>query len=169
MLLKQNLFLLGICCFFMVNRQEGFHFKKTTQSHAKVPFRLIGNLMVLEVKLNEIPLSFILDTGANHTFLFNLAIKDSLELKNIERYILENPYGLGIKENTLFVCDGTAGLKLFNKTDPVVLQLFEQYEDIQAKDVIPLENSLLMIGNNTLYQYEYVGNGINLISSFLLE
>lgn len=96
MLLKQNLFLLGICCFFMVNGQEGFHFKKTTQSHAKVPFRLIGNLMVLEVKLNEIPLSFILDTGANHTFLFNLAIKDSLELKNIERIQVN---GLGSSES----------------------------------------------------------------------
>ena len=80
----------------MVNAQEGFHFKKPTKSHVKVPFRLIGNLMVLEVKLNEIPLSFILDTGANHTFLFSLANKDSLELKNIERIQVN---GLGSSES----------------------------------------------------------------------
>ena len=107
--------------------------------------------------------------GQQESVLEVINIEDKSNPTLAERYILENPYGLGIKDNTLFVCDGTAGLKLFNKTDPVVLQLFEQYEDIQAKDVIPLENSLLMIGNNTLYQYEYVGNGINLISSFLLE
>ena len=96
-LLKQSLIVLGICCSFMMNAQKGFRFKNTTKSHVKVPFKLIGNLMVLEVKLNKIPLSFILDTGANHTYLFNLANKDSLELKNIERIQVS---GLGSSKPT---------------------------------------------------------------------
>ncbi|KJD32195.1 hypothetical protein PK35_12245 [Tamlana nanhaiensis] len=85
------------------------------------------------------------------------------------RYTLENPYGLGIKGNTLFVCDGTAGLKLFNKENPLDLSMIKDYDDIQSKDVIPLQNSLLMIGGNTLYQYEYLENDIKPISTYKLN
>ncbi len=85
------------------------------------------------------------------------------------RYELENPYGLGVKGNTLFVCDGTSGLKLFDKTNPLDVKLTKDYRDIQSKDVIPLKNSLLMIGGNTLYQYEYIEGGVKLISAYSLN
>ena len=86
----------------------------------------------------------------------------------VGRYPLENPYGLGIKGNTLFVCDGTSGLKLFDKVDPLQVKLTKTYHNIQSKDVIPLENSLLMLGENVLYQYTYVEGGVALISSYSL-
>lgn len=86
----------------------------------------------------------------------------------VATYILENPYGLGIKDELLFVCDGTAGLKVFDRTDPVDLTMLSSYEDIHAKDVIPLEEVLLMIGDEVLYQYEYTENGIDQISTFQL-
>jgi hypothetical protein len=85
------------------------------------------------------------------------------------RYDLENPYGLGIKNDMLFVCDGTAGLKLFERETPKDLKLINTLSNIQATDVIPLENSLIMIGGNTLFQYEYKENNIELISSYLLN
>ncbi|MDO5968293.1 hypothetical protein Q4Q35_00600 [Flavivirga aquimarina] len=85
------------------------------------------------------------------------------------RYNLENPYGLGIKDNTLFVCDGTSGLKLFDKADPLQIELTKAYSNIQSKDVIPLENSLLMVGGDILYQYTYVADGVELISSYSLK
>ncbi|MCH4553130.1 LVIVD repeat-containing protein [Aestuariibaculum lutulentum] len=85
------------------------------------------------------------------------------------RYSLDNPYGLGIKDDVLYVCDGTSGLKLFDKSDPLNLNMLGNLKDIQSKDVIPLENSLLMIGGNTLYQYEYLENGVKLISAFSLN
>lgn len=84
------------------------------------------------------------------------------------RYTLENPYGLGIKDDMLFVCDGTAGLKLFDKTNPLNIQAKKTIKNIQSKDVIPLYNSLLMIGDDTLYQYEYLENDVRLISTFSL-
>jgi hypothetical protein len=86
----------------------------------------------------------------------------------VATYILENPYGLGIKDDLLFVCDGTAGLKVYDRTDPVELTLISSFENIQAKDVIPLEEVLLMIGDEILYQYEYSENGINLLSTYQL-
>lgn len=86
----------------------------------------------------------------------------------VATYPLENPYGLGIKDNLLFVCDGTAGLKVYDRTDPIELTLISSFEDIQAKDVIPLEEVLLMIGDEILYQYEYSENGINHLSTYQL-
>ncbi len=85
------------------------------------------------------------------------------------RHQLENPYGLGIKDNMLFVCDGTAGLKLFNKANPLNITLIKSFENIESRDVIPLDDALILIGNNTLYQYQYLYNDIQLISTFLLN
>ena len=56
----------------------------------------------------------------------------------VNQYQLENPYGLGIDNDLLFVCDGNAGLKVFDITfTPQEIQLLHQFEDINARDVIP--------------------------------
>lgn len=107
--------------------------------------------------------------GQLESVLEVIDISDKANPVLAERYELENPYGLGFKNNMLYVCDGTAGLKLFERETPKDLKLVNTLKDIQAKDVIPLENSLIMIGGNTLYQYEYMENNIGLISSFKLN
>ncbi|MGC1515813.1 MAG: hypothetical protein WA810_09585 [Maribacter sp.] len=83
-------------------------------------------------------------------------------------YPMTGPNGLGIKGNTLFICDGDAGLKVYDKTQTPNIRLMNTFEDIFAYDVIPLSNSLLMIGDKTLYQYEYLNNDIRLLSTFEL-
>ncbi|MEZ4802015.1 MAG: hypothetical protein R2797_04520 [Gelidibacter sp.] len=83
-------------------------------------------------------------------------------------YSLDNPYGLGINQNVLFVCDGDSGLKVFDKTNPLDIQWVETFSNVHATDVIPLENSLLMIGDNVLYQYEYSNNSVTLLSTLQL-
>ncbi|WP_298554407.1 hypothetical protein [uncultured Algibacter sp.] len=107
--------------------------------------------------------------GQLESILEVIDISDKANPKLAARYDLENPYGLGIKDNTLYVCDGTAGLKLFDRETPDDLKLINSLKDIQAKDVIPLENSLIMIGGNVIYQYEYLENNIGLISQFKLN
>lgn len=69
----------------------------------------------------------------------------------------------------LYVCDGVAGLKLFKRNTPVDLDLVNTLKEEQATDVIPLENTLIMIGKNTLYQYEYKVNNVALISAYSLN
>ena len=82
---------------------------------------------------------------------------------------MDDPYGLGIKQEKLFICDGASGLKVFDKSDINNLQLLNHFKDIVTYDVIPLQNSLLMIGNKVLYQYEYLDNEIRLLSTFALN
>ena len=107
--------------------------------------------------------------GQLESVLEVIDISDKTNPTLAARYNLENPYGLGIKNNMLYVCDGTAGLKLFERETSEDLRLVNSLKDIQAKDVIPLEKSLIMIGGNTLYQYEYMDNNIGLISSYILN
>ena len=88
-----------------------------------------------------------------------LYVIDISNLKNPELkviYPMDGPNGLGIKDNTLFICDGEAGLKVYDKTDAPNITLINTFEDIIAYDVIPLSSSLLMIGDRVLYQYEYI-------------
>ncbi len=75
----------------------------------------------------------------------------------IRSYNMVNPYGLGIDDDVLFVCDGTAGLKVYDASDPYLIteNLIAKFPDIHAYDVIPLGTSLLMIGEDGFYQYDY--------------
>ena len=107
--------------------------------------------------------------GQLESVLEVIDISDKTNPTLAARYNLENPYGLGIKNNMLYVCDGTAGLKLFERETSEDLILVNSLKDIRAQDVIPLEKSLIMIGEKTLYQYEYIENNIGLISSYILN
>ncbi|MDF4203774.1 hypothetical protein PXD56_12440 [Maribacter sp. SA7] len=99
-------------------------------------------------------------------YVIDISNLENPDLKVI--YPMDGPNGLGIKDNTLFVCDGDSGLKVYDKTSAPNVTLINTFENIIAYDVIPLQSSLLMIGDRTLYQYEYVENDIRLLSTFEL-
>lgn len=107
--------------------------------------------------------------GVTESVLEIIDITNKANPVKIKSYTMENPYGLGIKDQMLFICDGTAGLKVFNKTNVLDLQITNQFKNINPFDVIPLDDKLLLVGQNTLFQYKYVQNNIELLSTFLLE
>lgn len=88
---------------------------------------------------------------------------DVVNLKNISQpaivrsYPMTNPYGLGKDGDLLFVCDGSAGLKVYDASDPKTISshLVYSYPNIKAFDVIPIGDVLVMIGDDGLYQYSY--------------
>lgn len=107
--------------------------------------------------------------GALDSSLQIVDIKDLYHPELVKSYPMDNPYGLGIKNNLIFICDGSSGLKVYNKTDIENLVMVDHFKDINTFDVIPLEERLLMIGDRELFQYKYADNGIDLISSFSLN
>ena len=96
-------------------------------------------------------------------------VTDKSNPQLLQSYPMKNPYGLGVKDDWLFVCDGTAGLKIYDTKNTPNLELIDHFQDINTYDVIPLEDVLLMVGDNTLFQYTYKGNEINLLSTFSLN
>ncbi len=107
--------------------------------------------------------------GALDSSLQIVDITDLYNPKLKKSYAMDNPYGLGIKNNLLFICDGNSGLKVYDKTNVEDLQLVDHFKDINTFDVIPLEDHLFMIGEEVLYQYTYSDGGINLLSQFSLN
>jgi hypothetical protein len=81
---------------------------------------------------------------------------------------MTNPHGLGIDNSTLFICDGDDGLKAFNASDinTIDKNLLAHYKDINAYDVIPFNNTLIMIGADGIFQYDYTNpKDIKLLST----
>ncbi|CAM4104053.1 LVIVD repeat-containing protein [Zobellia roscoffensis] len=107
--------------------------------------------------------------GSTESGLYIVDVSDLVNPQLEKFYPLEGPYGIGFKDDNLFVCDGDAGLKVYDKTDVNDLKLVSHFKDIVTYDVIPLQESLLMIGDKVLYQYKYLNNDIRLLSSFSLE
>ena len=82
-------------------------------------------------------------------------------------YQMENPHGLGIDANVLFLCEGEHGLKVFDTTDSYQIdqRMIAHFEDIHAYDVIPANGVLIVIGDDGIYQYDYTDlSNIHLLS-----
>lgn len=75
----------------------------------------------------------------------------------VATFAMTNPHGLGKKGDLLFVCDGDAGLKVFDASDPKTVgnRLIYTYANINTYDVIPVGDLLVMVGDDGLYQYDY--------------
>ncbi len=91
-------------------------------------------------------------------FTNQLEVVDITNLTNptlLKTYPMRNPYGLGVDFPNLFICEGAYGLKSFDASDPMNVDLRQYIDNVNAFDVIPLNKSLLMIGQDGLYQYDY--------------
>jgi len=115
-------------------------------------------------------------TGTNCGWGLN--VLDIVDIKNInlpslfKSYHMVNPYGLGKDGDLLFICDGTAGLKVYDASylSDMTDHLIFSYPDIKAYDVIPLGGVLILIGADGLYQYNYSDvRSIKLLSSITVK
>jgi len=107
--------------------------------------------------------------GATESGLFIVDISDIENPELATSYPMDGPYGLGIKDEKIFICDGESGLKVYDKTDINNLTALNHFKDIVTYDVIPMENHLIMVGDDVLYQYEYLNTGIKLLSQIGLD
>ncbi len=89
----------------------------------------------------------------------------------VSTYAMKNPHGLGKGGDLLFICDGADGLKVYDASDPKTISshLIYRYSNIDAYDVIPVGNVLILVGKSGLFQYDYSNiSNISLLSSILV-
>jgi hypothetical protein len=99
---------------------------------------------------------------------------DELQIVNVQNiqspslvktYPLTGPKGLSKDNNLLFICDGTAGLRVYNASNVLSLQLLRTVTDIEPHDVITWNNRAMVVAKDGLYQYDYSDiNNIHLLS-----
>ncbi len=102
--------------------------------------------------------SLRLASGCNQVVMNDVI--DILDVSDINNPILissyfgvENPYGLGIKDNVLYVCQNRNGLLLLDVTDKSNPQPIKTLS-IQAYDVIINDEIMILIGDDGLAQYD---------------
>jgi hypothetical protein len=76
----------------------------------------------------------------------------------VKTYSMTNPGGLSKDGNTLFICDGSEGLKVYDASKVNELKLIGHINDIVTYDAIAWNNNLLVVANDGLYQYDYSNN-----------
>ena len=75
----------------------------------------------------------------------------------VSSFPMQKPYGLAISGSSLFICEGTYGLKAFNSTDVLTIgqKKLAELNNIHASDVIAGPRSLIVTGEKGIYQYNY--------------
>ena len=103
--------------------------------------------------------------NANQLQIVNISNLNSPEL--VTTYTMSNPLGLDIDNDTLYVCEN--GLTVYNVQNKMNMQEIKRFSDIDAKDVICLDNSIIVIGSDGLHQYKFSGNELIKLSSILVN
>jgi hypothetical protein len=106
--------------------------------------------------------------GANR-----LEIIDISDIRNPELvadYPMDGPYGLGIDRGLLFICDGDAGLKWFDVSNPYDIRQTGGIPGITTHDVILHNELAIVVGQKGLYQYDYKDlEHVELISEIITQ
>ncbi|MGI8949986.1 MAG: LVIVD repeat-containing protein [Chitinophagaceae bacterium] len=86
---------------------------------------------------------------------------DALDITNITNpllinsYPLTDPHGLSKDGNLLFICDGAAGLKIFNASNANVITPLKQINDLDTYDVIAQNKIAIVVATDGLYFIDY--------------
>lgn len=75
----------------------------------------------------------------------------------IKSYDMDNPHGLSVRDNNLYICEGAFGLKVFenDNLNEISSNRIEEIKSIHAFDIISLTSDhQLVIGEDGLYQYD---------------
>ncbi len=91
--------------------------------------------------------------GGSRNILQAIDISNLSQPTLIKTYEMQHPYGLGLFNNKLGVCDGTAGFKLFDASNSNNLQLQYTINNVDAFDVIMNNETSLLIAKDGMYQY----------------
>lgn len=82
-------------------------------------------------------------------------VKDPAYSFNVRMQSMIEPYGLGIKDDLLFVCQGKNGLYVYDwDISTKNLTFRHNYPEIHAFDVIVNGNSLIVTADNGLFQFD---------------
>ncbi len=98
---------------------------------------------------------------ATQNELMVVRLNDLQNMQIEKTYRMENPKGLGISGNKLMICDN--GIKVFDITDPLNIVQLHRF-DIEATDLIPIGDIVMVIGKDGLYQYRFAEDEMNLLS-----
>jgi hypothetical protein len=97
--------------------------------------------------------------GGSENDLIIIDVSKPTKPHEVITYDMYNPHGLGIDGTTLFICDGDAGIKVYDTTDLQDLQLMGHIPLPTAYDVILNNNLAIVTAADGISQYDYTDRG----------
>lgn len=82
-------------------------------------------------------------------------IKNLLTPQLLKTYSLKSPKGLSKDGNTLLICDGTDGLKLFDVSDPINVTHIKTLSGFEPHDVIAIQGYAIAVASDGIYTVDY--------------
>lgn len=79
----------------------------------------------------------------------------------VKTVAMSNPHGLAMDGNRLLVCDGKAGLKLYDISSPENPKLLKQIQGLETYDVVALQGTAIVVAKDGLYQFSYSNNSLS--------
>jgi hypothetical protein len=150
---KNNLF---------IGSQTGMHILDISTPSSPVKVSTYAHVRVCDPVVVQDDLAYVTLRSGNQCAGFTnqlevINIKNVLAPELLKTYPMTNPHGLGIDQSTLFVCDGDAGLKIYDASDIANIDKNQlaHYGNVHAYDVIPFNNIVMMIGQDGIFQYDY--------------
>jgi hypothetical protein len=72
-------------------------------------------------------------------------------------HAMSSPYGLGVRGETIMICDGPAGLRIFDKSDlyKITENEIATISGIDAYDIIPFDDTFILSTSEGVFQYDY--------------
>ena len=97
-------------------------------------------------------------------------ISNLLQPALVKIYDMSGPLGLSKDGNYLFICDGNAGLKVFNASNVQDLKLLKTISNIKPFDVICQGGIAIVVAEEGIYQYDYNNiNNVTMISKISID
>ena len=109
-----------------------------------------------------------LRAGCGTNAVNQLDILDISDIKSprlVKSYPMTNPFGLGIDNQYLFICDLQDGLMIYDIQNPSNISLLNRIQDTTPYDIILTNPKATLTGSGGVYQYNYTSiSNITLIS-----
>ncbi|ASJ76726.1 LVIVD repeat-containing protein [Granulosicoccus antarcticus] len=107
-----------------------------------------------------------LQTGGDIDNQMNVVdISDVTQPQLVETVSMQAPAGLSVEGSELYVCDGVAGLKTFDLSNPAKPEIANVLQGVDCLDVIAQDQRLYVIDDLGLKQYSTVSGVPVLLSS----
>lgn len=164
----EHLFLGSSTGMFIYDRNNGFEPTLISQlNHARGcdPVVVQGNVAFVTLRGNN-------NCGFAESGLYVVDISNIRNPQLHSMHPMDGPYGLAVRDDVLMICDGTSGLKVFDKSNLSTIGDSQIGGDasVNAYDVI-LQNELAILSaEDGVYQYSYDETGaLNQLSTLIVK
>ncbi|PWS27601.1 hypothetical protein DHW03_08415 [Pedobacter yonginense] len=143
-----------------IGTNSGMHIFSTADASNPVKLSTYSHIFACDPVVVQGKYAYVtLRTGNNCRQASNqlevVDIEDPTQPKQIAVYAMQNPHGLSVSGDNLFLCEGNFGIKSFNIINPYKIgdNLLQTLSNVKSFDVIAGPKSLIVTGADGIYQF----------------